>query len=112
MRHFLDTSVLLAVSGSAGGASREIFRPTESNGWTLVTTPYAIDEVLRNLPEFPPTPAPNGSNCGPGFWQCPMCLRWIGPRYFLRERTVPSSSAPSLGRTFFSLSTTEISADF
>jgi hypothetical protein len=35
------------------GASREIFRRAQANGWILVTTPYAIEEVLRNLPAFP-----------------------------------------------------------
>lgn len=54
MRLFLDTSVLLAASGSAGGASREIFRRASANGWLLVSTPYAIEEVLRNLSVFPP----------------------------------------------------------
>jgi len=53
MRLFLDTSVLLAASGSAGGASREIFRRAASNGWTLLATPYVIEEALRNLPELP-----------------------------------------------------------
>ena len=37
------------------GASREIFRRASVNGWTLVTTPYAIEEVLRNLPDFAPS---------------------------------------------------------
>ena len=55
MRLFLDASVLLAASGSANGASREIFRLAPVNGWTLITTPYAIEEVLRNLPDFPPS---------------------------------------------------------
>ena len=53
MRLFLDTSVLLAASGSAAGASREIFRRASANGWVLVSTPYALEEVLRNLPAFP-----------------------------------------------------------
>ena len=53
MRLFLDTSVLLAASGSATGASREIFRRAPVNHWTLITTPYAIDEVLKNLPRLP-----------------------------------------------------------
>lgn len=50
MRLFLDTSVLLAGSGSARGASRELFHLAPRNGWTLVATPYVIEEVLRNLP--------------------------------------------------------------
>lgn len=53
MRLFLDTSVMLSGSASASGASREIFRRAPANGWLLVTTPYAIDEVLRHLPDFP-----------------------------------------------------------
>ena len=53
MRLFLDTSVLLAACGGMNGASREIFRRAQANGWILVTTPYAIEEVLRNLPAFP-----------------------------------------------------------
>jgi predicted nucleic acid-binding protein len=52
---FLDTSVLLAASGSASGASREIFRRASPNGWILVATPYTIEEVLRNLPGLPPS---------------------------------------------------------
>jgi predicted nucleic acid-binding protein len=53
MRVFLDTSVLLAASGSATGASREVFRLAPANRWTLVTTPYVVEEVLRNLPRLP-----------------------------------------------------------
>jgi predicted nucleic acid-binding protein len=53
MRLFLDTSVLLAASGSANGASREIFRLAAKNSWTLVATPYAVEEVRRNLSHFP-----------------------------------------------------------
>ena len=53
MRLFLDTSVLLTACGSTRGASREVFRRAPANGWTLVTTPYVIEEVLRNLPRLP-----------------------------------------------------------
>jgi len=53
VRLFLDTSVLLAACGSLNGASGEIFRRASANGWILVTSPYAIEEVLRNLPDFP-----------------------------------------------------------
>lgn len=49
MRLFLDTSVLLAASASANGASREIFRLAGKNSWTLVATPYVFEEVSRNL---------------------------------------------------------------
>lgn len=53
MRLFLDTSVLLAASGSATGASREIFRLAATNCWTLIATPYVVEEVRRHLPNFP-----------------------------------------------------------
>ena len=50
MRLFLDASVLLAASGSATGASRHIFRVAPANAWSLVATPYVVEEVLHNLP--------------------------------------------------------------
>ena len=53
MRLFLDTSVLLAASGSANGASRKIFGIATPNQWTLIATPYAVEEVQRNLSRFP-----------------------------------------------------------
>jgi hypothetical protein len=53
MRLFLDTSVLLAASGSANGASREIFRLATPNQWTLLATPYVVGEVRRNLSRLP-----------------------------------------------------------
>lgn len=52
MRLFLDTSVLLAGCASPTGASREVMRLASANGWLLVTTPYVIGEVERNLPDF------------------------------------------------------------
>ena len=65
MRLFLDTNVLLAASGSMTGASREIFRRASANHWTLITTPYAIEEVLRNLPDFPPAATANWARLRP-----------------------------------------------
>ena len=53
MRLFLDTSVLLAASGSERGASREIFRLAPDNGWVLLATPYVVEELLTNLPRLP-----------------------------------------------------------
>ena len=55
MRLFLDTSVLLAASGSATGASRELFNRAPANDWRLIATPYVIEEVLRNLSLLPHT---------------------------------------------------------
>jgi hypothetical protein len=66
VRLFLDTSVLLAACGSLTGASREIFRRAPVNHWVLITTPYAIEEVLRNLPDFPPSASANWARLRPG----------------------------------------------
>lgn len=52
MRLFLDTSVMLSAAASAKGASRELFRLAAANNWLLVTTCYAIEEVLRHLPDL------------------------------------------------------------
>ena len=53
MNLFLDTSVILAACYSDSGASREIFRRAVGNNWTLISTPYVDQEVLRNLTNFP-----------------------------------------------------------
>ena len=54
MRLFLDSSVLLAASGSPHGASRETFRLASSQSWSLIATPYVVEEVVTNLPELTP----------------------------------------------------------
>lgn len=53
MRLLLDTSVLLAATGSERGASREIFRRASGCGWRLLAIPYIVEEVLANLSNFP-----------------------------------------------------------
>ncbi len=40
MNLFLDTSVLLAASGSAKGAARALFRLAPQQGWRLMASPY------------------------------------------------------------------------
>ncbi len=52
MRLFLDSSVLIAAVASAEGASREVFQRASGRGWQLITTPYAVAEVTRNLAGF------------------------------------------------------------
>ena len=52
MRLFLDSSVLIAAAASAEGASREHFHRASMRDWRLITTPYAVDEVNRNLAGF------------------------------------------------------------
>ena len=54
MTLFLDTSVLLAACGSRKGASQEIFRRAPKQPWTLVTVPYVLEEVARNLKNLAP----------------------------------------------------------
>ena len=54
MTLFLDSSVLLAACGSVKGASREIFRRAPKQPWTLITIPYVLEEVARNLSNLPP----------------------------------------------------------
>ncbi len=54
MKLFLDTSVLLAAAGSATGSSRALFLYAATQNWLLVSSPYALNEVLRNLPKLPP----------------------------------------------------------
>ena len=52
MRLFVDSSVLIAAAASAEGASREVFHRASSRDWRLITTPYAVAEVTRNLAGF------------------------------------------------------------
>ena len=54
MKLFLDTSVLLAAAGSATGSSHALFTYAAAQNWLLVSSPYALNEVLRNLPKLPP----------------------------------------------------------
>jgi predicted nucleic acid-binding protein len=50
---FLDSSVLLAACASTTGASSEVNRRAETNGWSLMVTAYVIEEVETNLPALP-----------------------------------------------------------
>jgi len=53
LRIFLDSSVLLAASGSALGASRWVVTRARPLGWTLVSSPYVVAEVSQNLDRLP-----------------------------------------------------------
>jgi hypothetical protein len=55
---FLDASVVLAACGRPGGASRAVFDMASRNGWTLMSSPYVVSEVTRNIPRLP-APAPH-----------------------------------------------------
>ena len=50
MRLFLDTSVLLAASGSARGASQFLVEQAAVHGWKLASSDYCEEETRRNLP--------------------------------------------------------------
>lgn len=52
MRLFLDTSVLLAASGSEKGASRYLISVSAALGWELVSSDYCKAEARRNLPKL------------------------------------------------------------
>ena len=52
MKLFLDTSVLLAACGSAGGASRALFDLGMAQQWRLLTCHYCVEETRRNLPKL------------------------------------------------------------
>ena len=49
MNLFLDSSVLLAASGSASGASGTVFQFAPQNSWALLVSRYVLSEVARNL---------------------------------------------------------------
>ena len=54
MRFFLDSSVLLAASGSATGASRLLITEAEAHNWELVSSLYCFEETRHNLPKLGP----------------------------------------------------------
>ncbi|MEY4489761.1 MAG: hypothetical protein RIQ79_2269 [Verrucomicrobiota bacterium] len=58
MKLFLDTSVLLAASGSAKGASRFVFQHARAHGWRLLTSSYCVEETDRNARKLGPKATP------------------------------------------------------
>jgi predicted nucleic acid-binding protein len=52
VRLFLDTSVLLAASGSSKGASRFLLLEASAHGWELISSDYCEEETHRNLPKL------------------------------------------------------------
>ena len=57
MKIFLDSSVAVAASLSATGASREVFKHAASRGWRLLVSPWVLREVRDNLANNPPDAA-------------------------------------------------------
>jgi hypothetical protein len=86
---FLDTSVLLAASGSVTGASHEIFRRAAANNWVLVSTPYVVEEVLRNLPDLPPSASAEWARLRPALLVMDDVLTLDRPAVFLAGKDRP-----------------------
>ena len=57
MNIFLDSSVAIAASLSATGASREVFNHAAKHGWHLLLSPWVLREVRDNLADKPPESA-------------------------------------------------------
>jgi predicted nucleic acid-binding protein len=55
---FLDTSALLAASGSATGASRYVCARGAAHGWRLISSGYCVQETLKNLAKLGPGAGP------------------------------------------------------
>lgn len=53
MNIFLDSSVAVAASLSATGASHEVFNHAASRGWRLIVSPWVLREVRDNLADKP-----------------------------------------------------------
>lgn len=99
MRLFLDTSVLLAACGSDRGASREIFHRAAINGWTLVSTPYVVEETLRNLPRLPVSASADWVRLRADLLLMDDVLTLDRPAVFPRPRIAPFFSVRWLGPT-------------
>ncbi len=89
MNLFLDSSVLLAASGSATGASREIFRRASANAWVLISTPYVIEEVVRSLPSLPPAATADWARLRPALLLVDDVLTLDRPAVFERAKDRP-----------------------
>jgi predicted nucleic acid-binding protein len=50
---FVDSSVAIAASLSATGASREVFHHAARQGWRLLVSPWVLREVRENLAKKP-----------------------------------------------------------
>ena len=57
MNLFLDSSVAVAASLSATGASREVIHRAARQGWRLLISPWVLREVRDNLADKPPDAA-------------------------------------------------------
>jgi predicted nucleic acid-binding protein len=78
VRLFLDASVLLAAAGSPSGSSRALFEYAAAQRWVLVSSPYALNEVLRNLPKLPGSATSEWLRLRSGLTVVDDVRRWTG----------------------------------
>ncbi len=55
LRLFLDTSVLLAASGSEEGASFAVLTESSAHGCLTISSPYCVAEAERNVAKLGPS---------------------------------------------------------
>ena len=101
MRLFLDASVMLAAAGSPTGSSRALFSYADAQGWLLVTSPYALNEVLRNLGKMSAGATDEWLRLRPQVAVVDDVLTLDRPVIFPRARTAPFCSLRWRGRRFY-----------
>jgi len=112
VRLFLDSSVMIAGAASAEGASRSVFRLAGTHEWRLVTTPYAVEETVRNLAAFAPSVTASWLRLRSQLVVVDDVVTIDKPAVFPVEKADPFSSVPWHRPMFFWRSIALISAAF
>lgn len=102
MRLFLDASVLLAAAGSATGASRAIFSYAPTQNWSIISSPYALNEVLRNLAKLPASATTDWLRLRLQLIVVDDVVSLDKPVIFAASKDIPFSSPHSRGRRYCS----------
>lgn len=98
MKLFLDTSVLLAASGSTKGASHALFDYAELQGWELMGSPYVLSEVRKNLLKLPPSATTEWSKLQPLIHAVDDILSIDRATVFMASKDRPVLLPPLLGQ--------------
>jgi len=101
VRLFLDSSVMIAGAASAEGASRSVFHLARTHEWRLLTTPYAVEETVRNLAAFPPSVTASWLRLRSQLVVVDDVVTIDKPAVFPVEKADPFSSVPWHRPTFF-----------
>jgi hypothetical protein len=101
---FLDSSVAIAASLSATGASRQVFDLAGPNEWSLIISPWVLREVRENLRNKPEA-ASGWKSLRRRVGIEPDVLVLIGRLFLTSQRTSRSWSRLLRMRMFFSRST-------